>query len=192
MSETYKYGLKDLKGNPIPDSKLSPIGRDMFESSGDYDADIKKDVCAYYGKKRIPLSSIDSNKYIVKFIAGLWRVRKKPNQSYKVIDVYDKRLVLGKKIDINERDDFNFEYYTAAAEKYDIFDVLDLDFDMYVAKCNTVRGVMMRYGETRESARAFLRGAIMDAFAHNIASVVIGNPKQRNIASVVIGNPKQR
>ena len=37
MSETYKYGLKDLKGNPIPDSKLSPIGRDMFERRGGWE-----------------------------------------------------------------------------------------------------------------------------------------------------------
>ena len=41
MGETYKYGLKDLNGNPIPDSSLSPTGHDMFDSTGDYEKDLK-------------------------------------------------------------------------------------------------------------------------------------------------------
>ena len=100
-------------------------------------------------------------------------------KTYTITTVYDKRFVLGPEIKINERDEFNFKYYYAALEKYDLFGVLEPTFDWYVARCNTKRGRMMRYGETREEARAFLRGAIMDAFAPNIASFVLADKKTK-------------
>jgi len=178
--ETFDLGVTDLDGKPVPDSKISPVFRDMMFSKGDYDADCRAGVYAYSydNDKRVPLCDIDLDKYIVKFIAGLWRVRKKPTKSYTVTNVYDKKFILGPEIKIKERDSFNFKYYYAAVEKYDLFGVLVPNFNMYVAKCYTNRGVMMRYGATREDARAFLRGAIMDKFAPNIASIVLNKKKR--------------
>ena len=153
----------------------------MIVSCGDYDADCRAGVCAYSYKndQRVPLSDINLDKYIVKFIAGLWRMRKKPEKSYVITDVYDKKFVLGSQIKISERDDFNFKYYYAAIEQYDLFGVLEPKFNWYVAMCDTMRGQMSRYGATREEARAFLRGAIMDAFAPNIAAIVL-NKGEKN------------
>lgn len=178
--ETYKYGTTDLNGRPVPDSKITPILRDVLESTGVYDTDITKGVWAYsYDGKRIPLTSVDLKKHLAKFIAGLWRFRDKPTKNYKVVRVHDRNLILGKKLDIQERDDFKFEYYTASAEKYDLFGVLVPDFNLYVAKCHTNKGIMLRYGETREDARAFLRGAIMDVFAPNIANYILFDRKKK-------------
>ena len=178
--ETYNFGIKDLDGKPVPDSKVTPVYRDMILSSEDYDASCKNGVYAYsYDEGRMLLSSIDLDKYVIKYIAGLWRVRKKNTKKYPITTVYDKRFVLGPEIKVNERDDFNFKYYYAALEKYDLFGVLDPEFNWYVAKCNTKRGKMMRYGQTREEARAFLRGAIMDVFGPNIASIVLAKNKQK-------------
>ena len=179
MKKTYKYGLKDLSGKPVPDSKITSTGRDLFDSTGDYNIDKNKGIGAYKDNDRVLLSSVDLDKYEVKFIAGLWRIREKQKKSYKIVNVWDKRLVIGDKINIKERDDFGFEYYTAAEEKYDKFNVLTPEFNMYVATCKTIRGSMSRYGMTREEARAFLRGAIMDTFSHNIASIVIGHEKRK-------------
>ncbi|MBR4507048.1 MAG: hypothetical protein IKP24_00775 [Alphaproteobacteria bacterium] len=180
MAETYNFGVTDLNGKPVPDSKLSPVFRDTILSSQDYDASCKNGVRAYsYDDVCMPLADVDLDKYIVKYIAGLWRMRTKPVKTYTITNVYDKRFVLGPEIKINERDEFNFKYYYAALEKYDLFGVLEPTFDWYVARCNTKKGRMMRYGETREEARAFLRGAIMDAFAPNIASFVLADKKTK-------------
>jgi len=181
MTETYNYGLRDLRGNPVPDSHLSPVNLDVLKSTGNYDQDVKKNVHAYSyeNEERVLLSSVDLNKYIVKYIAGLWRIREKPHQSYKIQQVYDKRFILGEKIEIKERDDFGFEYYKAAEEHYDIFGVLTPNFNMFVAKCNTVMGPMLRYGVTREDARAFLRGEIFDVFAPQIVHIILGNGNQK-------------
>lgn len=174
--ETFDFGVKDLDGKPVPDSKITPVFRDMMASNGNYDADCKKGVNAYLGEQKIPLAQVDLNKYLVKYIAGLWRIREKPTRSYQIIDVWDKKLVLGDKLDIEERDSLNIEYYMAAEVKYDNFGVLLPEFNMYVSKCNTTKGPMLRYGLTRADARAFLRGAIMDDkdFAPQIAAVVFG------------------
>ncbi len=180
MAETYKYGLRDLNGRPVADSKLSPVGRDLLQSSGNYKLDVATGVNAYFYDDAAPilLRDIDTDKYIVKFIAGLWRVREIPKKSYTITDVYDKKFVLGSEIEITERDDFNFKYYYAGLVKYDLFGVLTPEFNWYVAGCDTRRGRMMRYGQTRAEARAFLRGAIMDNFAPNIAKIVL-NSKQK-------------
>lgn len=175
MVETYKYGLHDLGGRPVPDSKVGPVMRDMLNATGDFDTDCKKGVCAYLGDERISLHDVDKNKYIIKYIAGVWRLREKPTQTYTVTDVYDKKFILGSEIKITERDDFNFKYYEASLVKYDLFNVMTPEFNWYVAKCWTKHGVMMRYGETREKARAFLRGAILDGFSSNIAKIVLNN-----------------
>lgn len=182
MAETYKYGLRDLDGRCVPDSKLSMVGRDVIESSADYNASIQNDVHAYFydnEKSPVLLKDIDTDKYIVKFIAGLWRVRERPKKSYTITNVYDKQFVLGSEIIVSERDDFNFRYYYAGLVRYDLFDVLTPEFNWYVAKCYTRHGRMMRYGQTREAARAFLRGAIMDGFAPNIAEIVLNNKKKQ-------------
>ena len=180
MTETYKYKLRDLDGRPVADSSLSPVGRDLFQSTGDYERDVATGVNAYFYADAAPilLRDIDTDKYIVKFIAGLWRVREKPKKSYTITDVYDKKFVLGSEIKITERDDFNFKYYYAGLVKYDLFGVLTPEFNWYVACADTRRGRMMRYGQTREAARAFLRGAIMDNFASNIAKMVLNNKQK--------------
>ena len=167
------YNLTDGTGNLVPDSKVPAALRDMTISNGEYVHDCAVGVNAYFREKCVPLSELDLDKYIVKYIAGSWRAREKPTQNYTITTVYDKRFVLGSEIKVDERDGFNFKYYHAALERYDLFGVLDPDFNWFVAKCNTQQGIMMRYGPTREEARAFLRGAIMDAFASKVASVVL-------------------
>ena len=170
---SFIYDIKDLDGKRVPDSKITPYLRDNMFSNGDYEHDCKVGVCAYLLNKRIPLQDVNLNKNIVKYIAGLWRVHKKPKksaQSYKIISVWDKKVVLGNKLDIQERDDFGFEYYKAAEEKYNAFGILVLDFNLYVAKCDTKDGPMLRYGATREDARAFLRGAISDKYSYALVA----------------------
>lgn len=176
MVDTYKYGITDLSGHPVPDSRLSQVGRDMIDSTGVFDIDMARGVYAYFydnNKKPVRLDALDTEKYIVKFIAGLWRIREKPTKSYSITTVYDRQFVLGPEIKINERDDFNFKYYQAGLVHYDLFGVLIPQFDWVVAKCNTIRGPVTRYGATRAEARAFLRGAIMDNFASKIANIVL-------------------
>ena len=173
------YRVTDLGGNLVPDSKIPQELRDTTFSNGNYNHDCAVGVNVYFGEIYMPLSELDLDRYIVKYIAGLWRAREKPTQDYTITTVYEKRFVLGPEIKVDERDDFNFKYYYAALVKYDLFGVLMPDFNMYVAQCNTKQGVMMRYGQTREEARAFLRGAIMDTFAGDIASIVLGKYKQK-------------
>jgi hypothetical protein len=184
QKETFNFGVTDLDGKPVPDSKIGPVLRDIILSSEDKVASCKNGVNAYFydgydEPKTMPLKDVNPDKYIVKYIAGLWRVRPKPTNEYKIIPVYDKRFVLGSEIKINERDDFGFRYYKAALEHYDLFGVLEVDFKFFVAVCDTKQGPMMRYGQTREEARAFLRGAIMDTFAPHIAAFVLSEKQQK-------------
>ena len=167
------YRVTDLGGNLVPDSKIPQELRDTTFSNGNYNHDCAVGVNVYLCDKYMPLSELDLDKYIVKYIGGVWRARKKPTQSYTIITVYDKTFVLGSEINVDERDDFKFRYYHAALERYDLFGELNPEFNMYVAECDTTQGVMMRYGQTREEARAFLRGAIMDTFARDIALSVL-------------------
>ncbi len=173
------YNLRDLSGNLVPDSKITRGFRDVIFSNGDYKRDCSMGVNAYFydngdnKEKKILLSDVDLNKYIVKYIAGLWRVREKPARSYKITKVHDKKFVLGPEIQVNEHDDFKFKYYNASLEKYDVFGVLQPEFKWFVATCHTGQGLMMRYGTSRAEARAFLRGAIMDRFSQNIANIVL-------------------
>ncbi len=176
------YNLRDLNGNLVPDSKITRSFRDMTFSNGDYKRDCSMGVNAYtyHTEKIMPLANVDLDKYVVKYIAGLWRYRKKPSVSYTVTQVYDQRLILGKPIKIKERDPFNFKYYVAAKENYDLFGVLEPKFNMFVAKCNTKNGIRMRYGATREGARAFLRGALFDEFGPEFADVIFGTKRKRS------------
>ena len=173
------YGVKDLDGNLVPDSKISREFRDITFSNGNYKRDCSMGVNAYFydngdnKEKCILLGDVDLNKYIVKYIAGLWRVREKPKHSYQITKVHDKDFILGPEIPVKERDDFNFKYYNASLAKYDLFGVLVPEFKWFVAACHTKQGLMMRYGTSREEARAFLRGAIMDKFSPNIANIVL-------------------
>ena len=180
--ETFNFGVTDLDGNPVPDSKIGPVHRDIMLSSADFNESCKNGVYAYsYDDMRMPLRDVDLDKYIVKYIAGLWRMRTRPTKSYTITTVYDKKFVLGPEIPVSERDDFKFKYYYAAMERYDMFGVLEPKFNWYVAKCYTRHGRMMRYGQTREEARAFLRGAIMDRFAPNIASIVLSEKQNKKV-----------
>jgi len=180
--ETFNLGVTDLDGKPVPDCKVSPVFRDMMFARGDFDADCRAGVHAYMGGQKMPLAKVDLNKYIVKFIAGLWRMREKPTKSYEIVNVYDKQFILGDKICIQERDCLKLEYYFASEVRYDMFGVLNPEFNMYISKCNTIKGPMLRYGVMREDARAFLRGEILDDkdFAPQIAAIVLGKKIQKN------------
>lgn len=156
--ESYNYGLKDLNGNPVPDSRLSPVFCDMVNSTGDYAVDCKNGVGAYcVNGTRMRLSSMGHTR--VKFVAGLWRVID-VRHKYNVIDVRDKKFILGDKIDHREKN--LFEYYQAALFADNCYGVMQPIYNYVVAKYDTDNGPIWSYGMTIEQARAFLGIALFD------------------------------
>ena len=160
MKNTYRYGIRDLKGKRVPDSKVTPVFRDMIKSTGDYATDFKRNIYAYNkdGIRLKPLCMVKPGD--VKFIAGLWRIQEKINLNIKITQVRDKRFILGEKIDHIEKN--LFEYYHAAEVCENCYGIIDSDFDYIVAKYDTDNGPMWSYGATIEQARAFLGIALFD------------------------------
>lgn len=159
MAKTYKYNIKDLNGNPVPDSKATPVMRDSFKSTGDYNTDCKRNVRAYSAdNKTILLKDIPRDK--VRFVAGLWRVQKTLEPNVVITNVRDKRFILGEKINHFEKN--LFEYYYAAEVCENCYGVMDPSYIYIVAKYDTDNGPMWSYGFTIEQARAFLGIALFD------------------------------
>ena len=155
----HKYKLKDIYGNDVPDSAVSESMRDLLISSGNYKTDCKHKVYAYCSDdSRVLLSSVDRNQ--VKFIAGLWRVQKTDNLYKQKVNVRDKQFFLGRKIDHQEKN--MFEYYRAAEVFENCYGIMEPTFDYIVAKYDTDNGTMWSYGRSIEQARAFLGIALFD------------------------------
>ncbi|MBO4672544.1 MAG: hypothetical protein J5608_02745 [Alphaproteobacteria bacterium] len=168
MKETYNLGFKDINGNPVPDSQATPEIVDMINSTGDYRTDCKNHVCAYCANgTRMLLNSIGRTQ--VRFVAGLWRVQRVHSRHYKITDVRDKQFILGKKLDIHEKN--LFEYYEAADVVSDCYGILPPAFTYIVAKYDTKDGAVMSYGVTVEQARAFLGIALFDKYNSAVHSV---------------------
>ena len=158
MTETYNYGLKDLDGNSVPDSKVTTTGRDLLCSTGDYDVDAKNGIGLYcQNGTRMLLSSVDRTR--VKFVGGLWRMQQ-TRYKYNITPVRDKKFILGEKIEHSEKN--LFEYYRAAEVFENCYGLIQPRFDYIVAKYETDNGPMWSYGTTIEQARAFLGIALFD------------------------------
>ena len=158
MAETYKYGVTDLDGRPVPDSKLTPTGRDLMLSTGDYDVDANNKIGLYCANgTRMLLSSVGRTR--VKFVAGLWRMQN-THYGYNITQVRDKQFILGDKINHSEKN--LFEYYYASEVSKNCYGLMKPHFDYIVAKYDTDNGPMWSYGATIEQARAFLGIALFD------------------------------
>lgn len=169
MAETYNLGFYDLDGNPVPDSKIPAEFIDSMKSTGNYQLDCKNNIGAYCENgTRMALSGVGRTK--VKFIAGLWRVQRLQNETYNIKCVRDKKFILGKKLDIHEKN--LFEYYEAAEFNGNCYGVLQPKFDYIVAKYTTKDGTIWGYGETVPDARAFLGIALFDKFGDMIHRAV--------------------
>ena len=156
--ETYKYDMKDIYGNPVPDSHITPVLQDKINATGDYDTDCKNNIGAHSSNgSRIALASFDKKE--VRFVAGLWRIQDKDND-YRVTQVRDKQFVLGEKIGHREKN--LFEYYRAALVCKNCYGITHLEYDYIVAKYDTDNGSMLSYGTSIEQARAFLGIALFD------------------------------
>ena len=157
MSE-YKYGLKDLDGKPIPDSRANSVMRDIVGGTGDYNIDSKNGIGVYcVDGKRMDLSGVGQAH--VKFVAGLWRLQNACCQ-YNVIDVRGKKFILGDRIEHSEKN--LFEYYCAAAFSENCYGVTQPIYNYVVAKYDTDNGPIWSYGMSIEQARAFLGIALFD------------------------------
>ncbi len=169
MTETYNLGFLDIDGKPVPDSAATPEILDMIKSTGNYRTDCKNQIGAYCEDgTRVLLNGVERTR--VKFVAGLWRVQRQYARHYKIIDVRDKKFILGKKLDIHEKN--LFEYYNAAVVNSNCYGILPAEFDYIVAKYDTKDGALMSYGTTVEQARAFLGIALFDKYnsaVHNVA-----------------------
>ena len=148
----------------------SPVCRDLSLSSGDFKRDCVAGACAYdENGERHPLTGC--KEYSVKFVAGLWRVQR--NFSKEIIRVRDKDFVLGRQLPHQERTKFVFfEAYTVCSNCYGYY-IADRP-DYVVAKYKTKDGVFMGYGNSIESARAFLGLKLYDEYQDIIHAVLNG------------------
>ena len=158
-NNNFSLNLKDLEGNLVPDSAVSCTFRDMKKSTGDYITDCANNVVAYdeYGN-RFHLKKYSKNQ--VKFIAGLWRIQRQDDRV--ITSVRDKLFILGDKLDVHEKN--LFEYYKAAEVHHNCYGIMPTDFDYIVAKYDTKTGPVWGYGTTVEEARAFLGIALFDKY----------------------------
>ena len=157
--ETYNFGLRDLDGRPVPDSRVSCVGRDIMRATGDYDTDSENGIYAYASNgNRVPLSKIGRGG--VRFIAGAWRVQN-VRGGLNVQVVRDKKFILGEILNIHEKN--KFEYYRAAEYYENCYGVMEPVYSYVVAKYDTDNGPIWGYGTSVEQARAFLGIALFDA-----------------------------
>ena len=158
-TETYNFGLRDLDGRPVPDSRVSCVGRDIMRATGDYDIDSANGIYAYASNgNRVPLSKIGQGG--VRFIAGAWRIQN-VRVGLNVQVVRDKKFILGEMLDTNEKNKFG--YYRAAEYCENCYGVMEPVYSYVVAKYDTDNGPIWGYGTSVEQARAFLGIALFDA-----------------------------
>ena len=94
----------------------------------------------------------------VEFIGGLWRIQR-PNK-YKILNIRNRPMILGERIEHNERTPF--EYYHAALLAYNCYGALTPHFDMVAAKYITPTGTYWSYGKDIAAARAFMGILVVD------------------------------
>ncbi len=126
-----------------------------------YLLDNKNGALAYKSDNtQVPLNTVSVND--TEYIAGLWRVQNKLD--FTISNIRDKQLILGPRIDIQEKN--YFEYYQAAKiPVYNCYGPINpLIYDMIVAKYATDGGVYWSYGKTIADARAFLGIKMYDEF----------------------------
>ncbi len=143
-----------------------------------YAADCANNAMAYKSDEtRVPLCSVNIDD--VEFIGGLWRVQ--DAFKYKISKIRDRQMVLGKRIQHNEKT--FFEYYQASILTYNCYGPINLQFDMIAAKYVTDRGEYWSYGNTIAAARAFLGIRLYDEYMDLIHSVackqILNNSKQK-------------
>lgn len=161
------YGIKDLDGNLVPDSRVSPVVLDMIRATGDYDTDAKNGIgLLCRNGTRMRLSAVGRTR--VKFVAGLWRMQD-TRHGYQVTRVRDQDFILGAKIEHNEKN--LFEYYRAAPVCENCYGIMPPKFNYIVAKYDTDNGPMWAYGNTIEQARAFLGIALFDKHINMIHAI---------------------
>lgn len=125
---------------------------------------------------RIPLSQVKFGD--VEFIGGLWRVQNKLD--YNIMRVRDRDLILGPRIDVVEKN--YFEYYSAAnVPTYNCYGPIHgLEYNMVVAKYTTDRGTYWAYGKTIADARAFLGIKMYDEYMDVIHNMACRNQNKKN------------
>lgn len=114
----------------------------------------------------VPLATLHPDK--VEFIAGLWRVQNETN--YEIRQIRDRQLILGERMPHHERT--LFEFYRAMKPTFNCYGLLDLGFNIVVAKYTTTSGTFWGYGRTIEEARAFLGIRLYDAHQELINDVL--------------------
>ncbi len=106
----------------------------------------------------------------VEFIGGMWRVQTR--LAYRVDVIRKCPMVLGDKINLQEKNYFEF-YRAALPPQYNCYGPIGgLVFDKVVAKYTTDRGVFWAYGDSVADARAFLGIKLYDEYMdliHNFA-----------------------
>lgn len=110
----------------------------------------------------------------VDLIAGLWRIQNKFN--HKITRVRDKDVVLTNKLPHQEST--NFEYWNAKLVGYNCYGPFILQGnkpDLIVARYDTDNGPLWGYGQTLESARAFLGLKLYDEYKDVIHSIACKN-----------------
>lgn len=115
---------------------------------------------------RVPLKQVKFQD--VEFIGGLWRVQHKLD--YELRTIRDKQLILGPRIDLQEKN--YFEYYQAATPPvYNCYGPLcQLTYDKVVARYITDKKEYWAYGNTVADARAFLGIKLYDEYMDLIHS----------------------
>lgn len=104
----------------------------------------------------------------IEFIAGLWRVQNETQ--YQIRQIRDEKLILGKKL--NRTEHTLFEFYQAMKPTFNCYGLIDMGFDMVVAKYSTSSGTFWGYGRTIEEARAFLGIKLYDQHQELINDVL--------------------
>lgn len=110
----------------------------------------------------------------VDLVGGLWRVQNK--FKHKIVRVRDKDVVLMEKLPHQEST--NFEYWNAKLVGYNCYGPFILQGnkpDLIVARYDTDNGPLWGYGQTLESARAFLGLKLYDEYKDVIHSIACKN-----------------
>lgn len=135
----------------ILSNPLATQHKDLHEKMAAYHVACAKGLCAVRSDGRqIPVSQLKPTQ--IEFIGGLWRVQ--DETEYKIQQIRDKRLILGPRL--NRTEHTLFEFYQAMQPTFNCYGLLDMGFDMVVAKYTTSSGTFWGYGHTIEQARAFL------------------------------------
>lgn len=101
----------------------------------------------------------------VEFIGGLWRVQETLDKQ--IIDVRDRQFVLGQKLDIREKN--QFEYFSAHVVTYNCYGpFISKKPDFIVGRFAGAKNTFWAYGTTIPAVRSFLAVALFDQYADMI------------------------